>query len=271
MNMRKQVFCDASAYWHPETHLPPAVAEQLDRLTSSLCEAPGQNLVGLYLHGSLAMGCFNPARSDLDLLMITQEPLRQAAAKTLLGALLLHSGRPRPVEISTVHYAQINPWRHPTPFDLHFSEAHRARLTALLANSAAVLAHGEVDGDLAAHFTVLLRRGRCLRGAPIDALGIETPWSDYLDSLRSDFVWSQTPGNADAVYAVLNACRIWAAIEGGLVLSKAEGAVWASTRAPMEFLPAIECAAAQYAGTPREPEPFDGASFIGWLRVRLGW
>jgi len=27
------------------------------------------SLVGIYLHGSAAMGCFNPAKSDIDLLV----------------------------------------------------------------------------------------------------------------------------------------------------------------------------------------------------------
>lgn len=31
----------------------------------------GENLVGVYLHGSLAMGCFNPQRSDIDLIIDT--------------------------------------------------------------------------------------------------------------------------------------------------------------------------------------------------------
>ena len=32
-------------------------------------EAIGENLLGVYLHGSAAMGCFNPKSSDLDLLV----------------------------------------------------------------------------------------------------------------------------------------------------------------------------------------------------------
>ena len=32
-------------------------------------ETIGENLLGVYLHGSAAMGCFNPKSSDLDLLV----------------------------------------------------------------------------------------------------------------------------------------------------------------------------------------------------------
>ena len=35
----------------------------------------GENLVGVYLHGSLAMGCFNPRSSDVDLLVVVREDI----------------------------------------------------------------------------------------------------------------------------------------------------------------------------------------------------
>ena len=31
-----------------------------------------ENLVGVYLHGSAVMGCFNPAKSDIDLIVVTE-------------------------------------------------------------------------------------------------------------------------------------------------------------------------------------------------------
>ena len=36
-------------------------------------EILGENLVGVYLHGSAAMGCYNAAKSDLDLIVVTGE------------------------------------------------------------------------------------------------------------------------------------------------------------------------------------------------------
>jgi hypothetical protein len=36
-------------------------------LLATLQDILKENLVGMYLHGSLAMDCFNPARSDIDL------------------------------------------------------------------------------------------------------------------------------------------------------------------------------------------------------------
>ena len=33
------------------------------------------NLVGVYLHGSAVMGCFNPLKSDIDLIVVADRPL----------------------------------------------------------------------------------------------------------------------------------------------------------------------------------------------------
>src|SRR2546428_13430063 len=54
--------------WH---NCPGAVRAQVDQLTSTLSNLLAEHLIGIYLHGSLAMGCFNPHHSDLDLLVIT--------------------------------------------------------------------------------------------------------------------------------------------------------------------------------------------------------
>ncbi|MDD6156298.1 MAG: nucleotidyltransferase domain-containing protein [Lachnospiraceae bacterium] len=37
----------------------------------------GDNLTGVYLHGSAAMGCFNPEESDIDLLVVVKDALSQ--------------------------------------------------------------------------------------------------------------------------------------------------------------------------------------------------
>ena len=44
----------------------------------------GENLTGVYLHGSAAMGCYNPRRSDLDLLLVVERGLTDAVKLSFL-------------------------------------------------------------------------------------------------------------------------------------------------------------------------------------------
>lgn len=47
----------------------------LDKIKALFVEELSENLVGIYLHGSLAMGCFNPSRSDVDLVVVKESLL----------------------------------------------------------------------------------------------------------------------------------------------------------------------------------------------------
>ncbi len=42
---------------------------ELDRIVRLFKEEMSESLTGIYLHGSMAMGCFNPYQSDIDLLI----------------------------------------------------------------------------------------------------------------------------------------------------------------------------------------------------------
>src|SRR5688572_4941641 len=55
--------------------LPEDVASILEALLGGLREALGENLAGVYLRGSLALGDFIPATSDVDVLTVTERPI----------------------------------------------------------------------------------------------------------------------------------------------------------------------------------------------------
>jgi streptomycin 3"-adenylyltransferase len=47
----------------------------LDEIVRSYYGIFKDNLVGIYLHGSLALGCFNPKVSDIDFLIVARDKL----------------------------------------------------------------------------------------------------------------------------------------------------------------------------------------------------
>lgn len=58
--------------------LPPSAAPLVEALLAGVREALADNFVGLYLTGSLALGGFDPATSDVDILVATEHPLSDA-------------------------------------------------------------------------------------------------------------------------------------------------------------------------------------------------
>ena len=47
--------------------------ELLDKIVSAYAGILQQNLVGIYVHGSLAFGCFRWEKSDVDFLVVVRE------------------------------------------------------------------------------------------------------------------------------------------------------------------------------------------------------
>ena len=91
-------------------------------------EILGDNLVGVYLHGSLAMGCFNPQKSDIDLIVVVNGLLPDVVKRAYMEmvAALSASGPAKGIEMSIVLQRVCKPFVYPTPYELHFSEGHRA-------------------------------------------------------------------------------------------------------------------------------------------------
>lgn len=42
------------------------------------------NLVGVYLHGSAVMGCYNPAKSDINLIVVVKESIEDSVKSTFM-------------------------------------------------------------------------------------------------------------------------------------------------------------------------------------------
>jgi predicted nucleotidyltransferase len=208
--------------------------------------AEPESLVGSYLHGSAVLGCFNPARSDVDPLIVTEEPLAPNERRALERGLLARSGSPYPIEVSCLTRAQAAMSGCPWPFDFHYSEAHRETVEAGDGAPGPGL-----DRDLAVHVAVLLARGRTLTGEPAARVFRAPIDRDLSASIGAD-VLAARRSSAD-VYGVLNICRALAYRRGAGLLSKAEGAAWARQELPAAWLPVLEQARAAYAEGDGEP------------------
>lgn len=190
-------------------------------------EVLGENLVGIYEHGSLSFGCFRWKVSDIDFLAVVKRPLSQEEKERLIRILLQKADRApeKGFEMSVLPEGGVKPFVYPTPFELHYSEYHRERAVKDLTEY--VRSMNGTDRDLAAHCTVTLAKGRTVLGEEIDKVFGEVPWEAYLDSIRYDIENAAEDILENPVYMTLNLCRVLAAVRERLVLSKEEGGCWA--------------------------------------------
>ena len=207
----------------------------------------GDNLAGIYLHGSAVMGCFNPGKSDLDLIVVVNEPVSDTVKKDFMDMVveLNESAPAKGIELSVVTRNVCDPFVYPTPFELHFSVAHLGWYRNDPDDY--IQKMNGTDKDLAAHFTIIRSRGQCLYGVPMDEIFSPVPRDDYMDSIRNDIAEAVDEIGDNTMYLTLNLARVLAYKEEDLVLSKKEGGNWALMNTPTQFHPLIQDAMTEYA------------------------
>jgi len=235
------------------------VGRRLDR-------ALGENLIGLYLHGSATMGAFQYLRSDFDMLAVVERPLTKDEQR-VVAELLMDPEMPCPgsgLELSIVTDASLDVESHSPPFELHLCTVPEARTF--------VDGHGHPgDPDLLIHYAVAREKGRAIIGPPPEEMFPLIPRSWVLEAMADELGWALA--NATPGYAVLNAVRALRYAYTGDFVSKQEGAYW-FFRQRKNMMP-VRLALKQHLGRATTgPTPEAAERFVGWAldeinRVRM--
>ncbi len=187
----------------------------------------GDNLVGIYVHGSIAFGCFHEEKSDIDFIAVIQSKIDSPTKLKILNCLkeIWPFCPPKGIEMSIVLKKYCLNFEYPTPYELHFSKDWLK--TYLL--SPMVMCGDELkkDKDLAAHFTVIRNCGIVLWGEPIQEVFGEVPRDFYIDSIKGDILNADEEILKNTTYITLNLCRVLAYLQDNKILSKEQGGKWA--------------------------------------------
>ena len=198
----------------------------LNEFVSQSKEIFAGNLTGIYLHGSAVMGCFNPEKSDLDLLIVVREELSDETKLQFMNLVVeLNKRAPaKGLELSVVKEEVCKPFVYPTPFELHFSITHLAWYQSNPREYVEKMKG--TDKDLAAHFIITYHRGKTLYRKKISEVFAPVPAADYLDSIWCDIENAVEEIAENPMYLTLNLCRVLAYKKEGLIVSKQEGGEW---------------------------------------------
>ncbi len=228
----------------------------------------GDNVVGIYLHGSRAIGDHGP-HSDVDYLVVVERALTLAEKRGLVADLRELSKRApaNGIEMSVITRGTLRRFRHPPPFEFHFSGAWLKRYE----HGEVDLARRRTDPDLSSHVVATRERGRVLHGAAIEAVFPAIDGRYHREATIHDA--SQILANPAEypLYTVLNLSRALAVVEEGRIASKLEAAKWALNRLPREFHPLILQARSQYVAgeTGAAVDAEEIAAFVDYMRNAL--
>jgi hypothetical protein len=210
--------------------IPTQVSDLLHNLTANFPVILGKNLVGIYLYGSLTQRAFNPKRSDVDCIVVTERNLSDAQFRQLDAWL--------------ARLAKSNLWTSRLQMSFLtkknlFTENRRACLYQF-----GILTRSGSDGN-SIIWRNILESGVVLFGArPETFVPAITPEmlllsvERELGYLREEITnskgnWRDVPFYR--AYAVLTLCRILYTFKKGAVVSKPVAARWALKHVPNEF------------------------------------
>jgi predicted nucleotidyltransferase len=226
----------------------PEINKILDLLLSSASAVLGNQLVGMYLYGSLATGDFDLETSDIDFLVVTTSSLSD---KTIADLEAMHhrlwkSGLKWAAKLEGSYIPKRDIRRHdprsgpcPTVNEGQFYLDQRGS-----------------DWIIQRH--VIREQGIILVGPPPETLidpvspneirkAIKGVLQEWWFPMLENPSWLQKHGVGYHAYAILTMCRALHALEHGMIVSKPEAARWAQKELGEEWSLVIEQALATRA------------------------
>jgi predicted nucleotidyltransferase len=222
---------------------PRFTREVLEETLSDIHGIVRDNLTGIYLYGSLAMECFHPESSDVDVILVVRRKVPKERRRRILEYLKGVCSRGARIELSIVCADVVRNPRYPMMVNLHYEYWGN-------------IFEDEKDNEILSNMYTTLKRGFCVWGAPTGEVFSEIPAAYHLRSVIEDIQHTrrylhekrENIGYDVAVYWVLTSCRILAFIREEKVLSKLEGGLWGLANLPKEYHGLIERALGCYEG-----------------------
>jgi aminoglycoside 9-adenylyltransferase len=230
-------------------------------------DALGSPPVAAFLSGSAVAGGLRPL-SDVDVVVVVEDALDDAARHRLAAAFLRASGRyggggpVRPLDVALVRLGDVVPWRYPPVLAFAYGEWLRA------AYEVGYVPAERPEPDLAIVLAQVRANGVPLRGPAAADLLDPVPEDDLRRALRDALPTLLGDLHGDERNVVLTLARMWRTAVTGAFAPKDAAATWAALRLPREQADLIERAGQAYTGASEGDGP-ERAAGLAALVERL--
>jgi len=214
---------------------------QIDDTLDLLKKVIGDDLLGVYVYGSLVHGGLQKF-SDIDLFVVSKRPTTKNEKEALEKALLHISGiyavskDKKPIELIIAVQSDINPWHFPPTFDFLYGDWLRKEFES-----------GNIEPwptkelpNMALTITQLLLSHVTLLGPTPHQLFAPVPYKDFFNALTSEVTNLTEDLDWDTRNVLLTLSRIWCTLETDLIQSKSKAVEYAIQRIPQEYKPVLK-------------------------------
>ena len=246
---------------HPTPY--PDVNKILDLLLARVQEILGNELVGMYLYGSLSSGDFNPETSDIDFLVVTTSTLSDKAIADLrsMHQRIWKSGGKWASKLEGSYIPKRDIRRHDP----------RSGPCPTVNEGKFYLDKRGSDWIIQRH--VIREQGTVLMGPdpktliePVSPKEIQSAVKGVLQEwwfpMLEDPSWLKNHGSEYHAFAILTMCRALHALKNGTIVSKPMAARWAQAELGERWSQVIERSLSQPAGTEDRDLYYESLEFM---------
>lgn len=226
--------------------------QQILQCIDLLKDVFSNDLLGVYLYGSSIIGGLQKY-SDIDIFVISNRSTTTVEKSKLIKNLLIISGIykkniKRPIEMTIVVKADLNPWQYPPKFDFQYGDWLRAEFES-----------GNIEPwpskempDLAILITQILLANKKLLGANVEELITSVPYQDFILATQEALKSLLADLKDDTCNVLLTLARIWSTVQSDAIRSKPGAALWATPQLPDKLKPVMKRAKAICIGEENE-------------------
>lgn len=226
--------------------LPLEILNQINSVVDIWKRHLGDNLIGVYLHGSIALNAFNPDSGDIDLLVVVKDSIEISTKLEIARDIIEIDRKPRPLEMSAVKQTDAINWKTPGNCVFHYSDFWTDKYLERFSNpdlEVYVADHEFPDADVTSYIKLLKQCGIILYGKEIEEVFADVSDEDFWLAISADI--DEYDFHAyDARYLASNVLilgRILSFKREKRILSKYEGGLWMIKNVPenLKYLPEL--------------------------------
>ncbi|MDR0272351.1 MAG: DUF4111 domain-containing protein [Clostridiales bacterium] len=230
-------------------NVSPQVKAQIQNVIEIWKSHLGEDLIGIYLHGSIVLNCFvesgENVKSDIDILIITGRKIARGERLLIARKIIGVDRTPSPLEISAVWVGDLIPWKFPALCQFHYSDSWTERYIKMLygeINENFIVDSDFEDEDIASYVHLINQSGICIYGKPIGETFPSVPEEDFWKSISADIDDYDFNAYNPRYFAsnILILARILSYKREKKILSKYDGGLWALNNVPERLKYIIE-------------------------------
>ena len=226
--------------------LPNEILNQINKVVNIWKKHLGDELIGVYLHGSIALDAFNPDSGDIDILVVVKDSIDIPVKLEIARDIIEIDKKPCPLEMSAVKLSDARNWKTPGNCVFHYSDFWTEKYVERFSNHDAdvyVVDHEFPDADVTSYIKLLKQCGIVLYGREIQKVFADISDEDFWVAISAD-IDDYDFHDYDARYFSSNVLilgRILSFKKERRILSKYDGGIWMIDHVPedLKYLPKL--------------------------------